>query len=403
MKKILLWTVAGLAIVVLVFAVWVARTISRLPDVSLLKHYRPAAASEVLDRNGNLLAHFYDRKFRVWVPIASLPDSVIWAVVIAEDDTFFGHQGINYKAVWEALRHDVQKKRFARGGSTITQQMIKNVLLSKEKTLKRKVREFVLARRAEELLTKRQILEIYLNEVEWGENLYGIEAASRFYFDKRATELSKAEAALLAGMLPNPKYYNPFKRLDKAQKRQEQVLFNMQQAKHMTAEEYQQALAEPLRLRDPESRRFDFSMLDSGSVRPCHLKALEEVLLAFFSEQDLYRRGLRITTTLDKPLQDGLVAFLATGSEPAGDVPGSIIVLKEGTEIRAISCTGTEEQARSSPAFLETPNLPYEVATMAPDAITKEEIVMTGAAPKEGEQKRPEQADGPDADRPKPQ
>jgi len=405
MKKALLrtiaWTVAALALVVLIVAVWVARTISRLPDVSLLKHYRPAAASEVLDRHGSLLAHFYEGKFRVWVPITALPDSVIWSVVIAEDDTFFGHQGINYKAVWEALQHDVQKKRFSRGGSTITQQMIKNVLLSKEKTIKRKVREFVLARRAEELLTKRQILEIYLNEVEWGENIYGIEAASRFYFDKHAPELSNAEAALLAGMLPNPKYYNPFKRPDKARKRQERVLFNMQQAKHLTPEEYQQALAEPLRLRDPDSRRFDFSMLGSGSGRPCHQKALEQVLLSIFSEQDLYRRGLKIRTTLDKPLQDSLVASLATGTVPSGDVPGRIIVLKEGTEVRALSCSGSEDQARSSPAFLETPNLPYEVTTMSPDAITREEIVMTGGTPKSGEQQQPQQTEGPEAERPK--
>jgi membrane peptidoglycan carboxypeptidase len=376
MKKILFWGLAALALLLLVPAVWVFLSLRDLPDVSVLRHYRPAAASEVLDRNGHLLAHFYDGKFRIWVPISSLPDSVIWSVVIAEDDTFFGHQGINYKAVWEALQHDVQTKRFSRGGSTITQQMIKNVLLSKEKTVKRKIREFVLARRAEEILTKRQILEIYLNEVEWGENIYGIEAASRFYFDKHAPELSHAEAALLAGMLPNPKYYNPFKRPDKARKRQERVLFNMQQAKHMTPEEYQQALAEPLRLRDPDSRRFDFSMIDSGRGRPCYQKALEQILLSFFSEQDLYRRGLRIRTMLDKQLQESLIASLATGSVPAGDVPERIIVLKEGTEIRALSCSGSEEQVRTSPVFLETPSLPYEVTTMAPDAIRKEEIVM---------------------------
>src|SRR5512136_2333566 len=198
MKKILVWGLAALALLLLVPAVWVFLSLRDLPDVSVLKHYRPAAASEVLDRNGDPLAHYYERKFRVWVPIASLPESVIQSVVTAEDDTFFGHKGVNYKAVWEALRHDVQKKRFSRGGSTITQQMIKNVLLSKEKTLTRKLREFVLARQAEELLTKRRILEIYLNEVEWGENIHGIEAASRYYFDKQAPELSKAEAALLA-------------------------------------------------------------------------------------------------------------------------------------------------------------------------------------------------------------
>jgi penicillin-binding protein 1A len=99
MKKTLLAALGVFALVVLFLAVWAARTLSDLPDVAALKHYRPAAASEVLDRNGVILAHYYDRKFRIWAPIASLPDIDIQAVVTAEDDTFFGHQGVNYKAV----------------------------------------------------------------------------------------------------------------------------------------------------------------------------------------------------------------------------------------------------------------------------------------------------------------
>jgi len=184
MKKIVFSLLGLFALCIIVAAFWIVRALSNLPDVAVLKHYRPAAAAEVVDRDGNFLTGYYDRKFRIWVPIATLPDIAIQAVVIAEDDTFFEHEGVNYKAVWDALRHDVKKKRFARGGSTITQQMIKNVLLSKEKTVTRKLREFVLARKAEEILTKRRILEIYLNEVEWGENIYGIEAASRYYFER---------------------------------------------------------------------------------------------------------------------------------------------------------------------------------------------------------------------------
>ncbi len=379
MKKTLLAALGAFVLVVLFLALWVVRTLSDLPDVTALKRYRPAAASEVLDRNGALLAHYYDRKFRIWAPIASIPDSVIQGVVTAEDDTFFGHQGINYKAVWEALRHDVQKKRFARGGSTITQQMIKNVLLSKEKTLTRKLREFVLARRAEEVLTKRQILEIYLNEVEWGENIYGIEAASRFYFDKHASELLTHEAVLLAGMLPNPRYYNPYKRMDKARQRQEQVLFNMFQAKLITQDEYGQAKDAPVTLREASSRRFDLSMLSEGSGRPCHLKALEEVLLAYVGEQGLYRQGLKIRTTIDKSLQDGLVASSSTGSIPARDVPGRIVVMKEGTVVRALSCSAIEDEARSYLGSLGMPQPAYEIAVIACDSIQKEEILIQEA------------------------
>lgn len=378
MKKTLLAALGACVLAVLLISVWVIRTLSDLPDITTLKHYRPAVASEVLDRNGGTLALYYDRKFRIWAPIASLPDSIIQAVVTAEDDTFFGHQGVNYRAVWEALKHDVQKKRFARGGSTITQQMIKNVLLSNEKTVTRKLREFVLARRAEEVLTKRQILEIYLNEVEWGENIYGIEAAGRFYFDKHATELTKAEAALLAGMLPNPRYYNPYKRMDKARQRQEQVLFNLFQAKLMTQDEYSQALTAPITLRDPSSHRFDLAVLSEGSGHPCHVKALEEVLLEYVGEQGLYRQGLRIRTTIDKSLQDGLVASSSTGSESSGPVPDRVLLMKEGNEVRALSCAGNEEQART---FLQssriTPNPAYEIVTVLLKSIRKEEIIVS--------------------------
>jgi len=376
MKKIILASLGVFVIVVLVLSFWVFRTLSDLPDVSALKHYRPATASEILDRNGMVIAHYYDRKFRIWAPMASIPDSVIQAVVTAEDDTFFGHQGINYKAVWEALRHDVQKKRFARGGSTITQQMIKNVLLSKEKTLTRKLREFVLARQAEELLTKRQILEIYLNEVEWGENIYGIEAASRFYFDKHASELLTHEAVLLAGMLPNPRYYDPFKRMDKARKRQEQVLFNMFQAKLMTQDEYGKAMDAPVTLRDASSRRFDLSMLKGGSGRPCHLKALEDLLIAFVGEQRLYRQGLTIRTTIDKSLQDGLVASSSMVAMPPNDDRDRVLLIKEGNEIRALSCEGNEEHARFFLRSLGTPNPAYEIVTVSPAAIGKDGIII---------------------------
>jgi monofunctional biosynthetic peptidoglycan transglycosylase len=280
MKKIIYAGLGIIALSVLVIVLWFYRVLSDLPDVSVLKRYRPAAAAEVLDKDGNVLTHYYDRKFRIWVPISSLPDIVIRAVVIAEDDTFFGHEGVNYKAVWEALRHDMRKKRFARGGSTITQQMIKNVLLSREKTISRKVREFVLARKAEEILTKRRILEIYLNEVEWGDNIYGIEAASRYYLDKNAAELDAGEAALLAGMLPNPRYYNPFKRMGKARDRQERVLFNMQQAKLITPDEYAAALSASPKLRQEGGARFDFSALSGGNGRACYQHALEQMLVS---------------------------------------------------------------------------------------------------------------------------
>jgi monofunctional biosynthetic peptidoglycan transglycosylase len=382
MKKIILWTFAVAALVLVIPIVWVLLTLSNLPDVSVLKHYRPAVASEALDRDGASMAQFYDRVFRVWAPIASLPDHVVQAVVTAEDDTFFEHQGVNYKAAWDALRLDVEKRRFVRGGSTITQQMIKNVLLSKEKTITRKLREFVLARRAEEILTKRQILQIYLNEVEWGDGIYGIEAASRYYFDKHAAELTKAEAALLAGMLPNPRYYNPFKRPDKARQRRDQVLFNLQQAKLMTQEEYREALDEPLKLREPGSVRFDFSMLEGGGARPCYLKVVEEVMLRFYGEAKLYRQGLRIRTTLDRSLQNSLEALSSSGTGISEELPDRVLVVKDGKEILGLSCSTNEEQVRTILGASMVGAPVYDVTTVSPDAIEKDEILLP--APQDG-------------------
>ena len=386
MRKFFIAALGVLAVSVLVIVVWFFRVLSSLPDVSVLKHYRPAAAAEVLASDGSALTQYYDRKFRIWAPISSLPDIVIRAVVIAEDDTFFGHEGVNYRAVWDALRHDVRKRRFSRGGSTITQQMIKNVLLTKEKTVSRKIREFVLARRAEDILTKRRILEIYLNEVEWGENIYGIEAASRYYFDKNATELTSAEAALLAGMLPNPRYYNPFKRMDKARHRQEQVLFNMQQAKILTQEEYAAALAAPLRLRPEGGGRFGLNALRDQNGRACYQRALEQMLVSLYGEHALYRNGMTIRTTLDKALQDDLRSWDEQAGTTASPEPASVAVVRQDGRIRAIFCAGgREEELRSKLESSGPPYNGYGIDQIAPASVSREQIIFlsvpSGTAP----------------------
>jgi membrane peptidoglycan carboxypeptidase len=303
---------------------------------------------------------------------------VVQAVVTAEDDTFFEHNGVNYKAAWDALVHDVEKRRFARGGSTITQQMIKNVFLSREKTISRKLREYVLARKAEELLSKRKILEIYLNEVEWGDNIYGIEAASRFYFDRHANELSPAEAALLAGMLPNPRYFNPFKRPDKARERQERVLSNMLQAKLITPEVYDAAVRSPLDLRQERSGRFDFSVLKAMNGRPSYQHALEQILIRLFGDETVYRGGWTIQTTLDKRMQEEVNRLEVISPDNADQQIAQITVVKQDNQIRAIVCSpGKEPAIRDMTTLPGLPSPGYEVSTVAADTITREQIVLS--------------------------
>ncbi len=379
MKKYIQAGAVFTALSAFIFGVWFLLILINLPDVSVLRHYRPAAATEVLDSDGGSITQFYDRKFRIWVPIAGLSDVVIHAVTTAEDDTFFGHKGVNFRATWDALVHDMKTGRFARGGSTITQQMIKNVLLSKEKTVVRKVREFILARRAEEILTKRRILEIYLNEVEWGEGIYGIEAASRFYFDKHAQELSAAEASLLAGMLPNPRYFNPYKRMDKARERQDRVLSNMLQAKLVTPEEYQAAVGSALKLRHESISTLGTPALTNGNGRPCYQKALEAMLAGYYGEHVLYREGITIRTFLDKTLQDELGAWDEAQEGKPAHAPDRILAVMEIDKVRAIVCAADDEAAlRFRLDSIGAPYSEYEIVSASPDSIGMEKIVMAG-------------------------
>jgi penicillin-binding protein 1A len=376
MKKVLYAGVALAALSAILVIAWVLLVLSDLPDVTVLKHYRPAAAAEIMDKDGNSLTAYFDRKFRIWVPISSLSDMVIHAVVTAEDDMFFEHQGVNYTATWEALVHDVQKRRFARGGSTITQQMIKNVLLTREKTVTRKIREYVLARKAEELLTKRQILQIYLNEVEWGENIYGIEAASRFYLDKHASQLSIGEAALLAGMLPNPRYYNPFKRPEKARDRQERVLGNLFQAKLISAEEYEHAVHFFPELRTDGSGSFPVPLLQAADKGSCCRAALEQILLRLFRDQSIYRGGLTIRTTLDRSLQREMER-LEDENNNLQDLDRVVLVTQEDS-VRAIVCSVERESlVRDAADEAGLLDAGYGVAAVDLNSITREQIILS--------------------------
>lgn len=365
-KKLLLSVLSAVALVIFVISIWLIHVLIDMPDVSVLKRYRPAAAAEALDINGRTVALFFDRSFRIWTPISSIPDHVVQAVIIAEDDTFFKHRGVNFRATWDAFIHDVKKGRFARGGSTITQQMIKNVLLSREKTISRKIREIILARRAEDILTKHQILEIYMNVVEWGDGVYGVEAASRYYFEKHAAELRLEEAALLAGMLPNPRHYNPFKRMDKARKRQSRVLFNMFQAKLIDKGEYDSAVKAEIRLRNVFSDGPNSSFLPEANGRPCYQKTLEQVLLSRYGEHSLYREGLRIRTTIDKDLQD-----MFSSSHQSSD---GVTVIRENGEIRAIACSD-EDSVKTVLEDAGPPYDAYEFSAVSVDSIRPEEFL----------------------------
>jgi monofunctional biosynthetic peptidoglycan transglycosylase len=144
-----------------------------------------------------------------WVPFSKISPYLVKAVLIAEDDKFWSHEGFDYEAIQKAIEKDLKAKKYKFGGSTITQQLARNLYLSPEKSLTRKFSEAIITWRMERVLSKRRILEIYLNVAEWGEGIFGVEAASRFYYRKPSSELTPEEAARLASVLPNPRKYNP--------------------------------------------------------------------------------------------------------------------------------------------------------------------------------------------------
>jgi len=143
------------------------------------------------------------------VPFPKISPYLVKAVLIAEDDKFWKHEGFDYEAIQKAVEKDLKAKKLKFGGSTITQQLARNLYLSPEKSVIRKISEAIIAWRMEKILSKKRILEVYLNVVEWGEGIFGAEAASRHYYQKPSSELTPEEAARLASVLPNPRKYNP--------------------------------------------------------------------------------------------------------------------------------------------------------------------------------------------------
>ncbi len=181
-----------------------------MPDLSKLKKENPKKTALMEYREKKLREK--GRKYRVdqsWVPYSKISPYLIKAVLIAEDDKFWNHEGFDYEAIQKAIEKDLKAKKFKFGGSTITQQLARNLFLSPEKSLTRKISEAVITWRMEKALSKRRILELYLNVAEWGEGIFGAEAASRHYFGKPSSELDPGEAARLAATLPSPRRYRP--------------------------------------------------------------------------------------------------------------------------------------------------------------------------------------------------
>ncbi|MEK7550279.1 MAG: transglycosylase domain-containing protein [Patescibacteria group bacterium] len=261
-------------------------------------------STKLFDRNGKLIYEIYSEKRRSPLDLSEIPDYVKRATIAIEDKDFYKHRGFSFTGIARAI-YKISFKRKLEGGSTITQQLVKNALLTPERTIRRKLREFLLTIIVEGIYTKDQILEMYLNQIPYGGTAYGIEAASETYFDKSAKDLNLAEAALIAGLTQAPSKYSPFgSRPELARERQKEVLKQMVETKYITSQEADKAGGEELKFTKTVPPR-----------SPHFALWIKEILAEKYGERMVEQGGLRITTTLDLDLQD--FAQQAVASEVA--------------------------------------------------------------------------------------
>lgn len=268
-----------------------------LPEIKTLEDYRPPVISEVYANDGSKVGEFWT-ECRIYYPYNRIPKRVIEAFTAAEDARFFEHKGVDVRSILRALIANIRAGSVSQGGSTITQQITRSLLLSRERTITRKVKEAILATRIERRLNKEQIITLYLNQIYLGNRAYGVGAAARNYFEKNLEDLSLAQIAILAGLPSGPNTFSPVNNPERARARQEFVLGRMLDEKLISREDYHRAMAERFTLR--------VAGIDKDFTNPAAAFFVEHVrrqVKDTYGDDFLYHRGLKIYTTLDMEMQ----------------------------------------------------------------------------------------------------
>lgn len=278
-----------------------------LPSPEQISTHRAAQSTKIFDRTGTtLLYEVFGEEKRTIIPLPQIPEYIKQATVASEDDRFYENPGFSWRSIIRAFLTDLLHGEFAQGGSTITQQLAKNAFLSPEKTITRKVKELILAIRLERQYPKEEILGMYLNEIPYGSNTYGIEAAARTYFEKSAKDLTLAESALLVAVAKAPSYYSPYGvHTDELAKRKDGVLDRMAELGMITEKERDAAKKQKINLAERVT-----------SIKAPHfVMAVQDYLIGKYGEDFLRTNGLRVITTLDYPLQQLAEKVVKEGSD----------------------------------------------------------------------------------------
>ena len=280
-----------------------------LPDYKKLSNYEPSVLSRVYAESGELIGEFAIEK-RLFIPFNSIPDKVINSFLSAEDKNFFDHPGIDAKGVTRAVIKNIDNilsNKRLEGASTITQQVAKNFLLTNEVSLKRKIKEAILAFRIEKAYSKKRILELYLNEIYLGKGTYGVASASLEYFNKSVKELNYNEAALLAALPKAPSKYNPYNSIEKATARRNMVLKNLNDNGYISNDELQKFLKQKINLK----KRKVFLIKEAKS----YTEEVRRIVKTDYGFEKLYSEGLSISTPLDGKYQIAALNSLRFGIE----------------------------------------------------------------------------------------
>lgn len=260
-----------------------------LPDVKALEDYEPSLPTLVFDRNGELITQFRVER-RTLRPMSAMPQFMLDATVSIEDERFYKHSGVDPEAIARAAWHNLKAGYIVEGGSTLTQQLSRELFLTKERTILRKLKEQLLAVEIEKSYTKEEILYFYLNQVYYGHNAYGVEAAANVYFDKSVEELTVGEAAMIAGMVKNPAGYSPFIHPEAAEKRRNTVLYKMNELGYIDDEEYERARNTPITPAEMERE---------PDEAPYFSEYIRRILIKRYGSERIFRDGLKVYTTLD--------------------------------------------------------------------------------------------------------
>jgi len=309
LKKIFITIFSGITIGAIgVFAILWAFS-NKLPDYKFLKNYTPPVSSKVYSGDGELVSDFSTQK-RIFVPYESISKKVINAFLSAEDKNFFSHPGVDAKGVVRAVINNIKNYAYSRrleGASTITQQVAKNFLLTNEVSLNRKIKEAILAFRIERALTKKRILELYLNQIYLGEGTYGIASASLEYFDKPINELTYEEAALLAALPKAPSKYNPYKNIKLAKFRRDLVLKNLFDNNYLSKDKYSQLIQKKIILK----KRKKIYLEDTRY----YVEEIRKQVVNQFGFDRVYKQGFNVKSPINLKLQKIATNALRKGLE----------------------------------------------------------------------------------------